>query len=77
MDTIQKVDLRSIEFHNKRDDFSSWAKYSLKDVKLCIDLKKIREQKICGEALRAEIYNKITNRFNELKHYLEDALHLS
>ncbi len=74
---IKKIDIKSIEFHNKRDDFSSWAKYSLKDLELYNDLKKIREQKINGENLRKEISNKITNRFNELEHHSRNALLLS
>jgi alpha-amylase len=77
MDTIHKVDLKSIEFHNQRDDFSNWVKNSLKDKKLYKDLKKIRKQKINGEDLRTEILKKVAKRFIELKHLSRSALHFS
>lgn len=77
MNAINKVDIKSIEFHNQRDDFSSWVKHSFKDKKLSDCLKDIRKQKIKGKKLRAKIFNKISKRFEELQSYSKDALHLS
>ena len=77
MNAIKEVDIKSIEFHNQRDDFSSWVKHSLKDKKLYDNLKHIRKEKIHGEKLRTEIFSKIYRRFKELQSYSKDALHLS
>ena len=77
MNAINKVDIKSIEFHNQRDDFRSWVKHSFKDKKLSDCLKDIRKQKIKGKKLRAKIFNKISKRFEELQSYSKDALHLS
>ncbi|MEJ2114463.1 MAG: DUF5752 family protein [Flavobacteriaceae bacterium] len=77
MNAIRKIDLKSIEFHDRRDDFSSWAKFSLRDINLHNELKQIRKQKITGEKLRREILSKITKRYNELSQYTKNSLHLS
>lgn len=74
---IQRVDIKSIEFHNQRDDFCGWAEHSLKDMKLCKELRKIKKQKIQGEKLRKVILDISTKRFIELNNHSRSALHLS
>lgn len=77
INVIQKIDTKVIEFHNRRDDFSNWAKYSLRDMSLYNELKRIRKQKIIGKKLRSEILSVVTRRFNELSQNTRNSLHLS
>lgn len=76
MNAIRKIDLKSIEFHDRRDDFSSWAKFSLRDIRLYNELKQIRKQKMTGEKLRSKLLSIITKRYNELSQYTKNSLHL-
>jgi alpha-amylase len=70
---IQKISLKSIEFHNKRKDFEKWASKALHDKTLQAQLKKIRTSNINGEALRKELTETLKERINNLTAELQSA----
>jgi len=63
---LQTVDIKAVEFHNRRGDFESWAEHSLQDEVLPWQLKKTRIAKLKGEALRKAIVGAAEKRFNRL-----------
>jgi alpha-amylase len=73
---VKKVDLESIEFHNKEGDFEKWANFSLKDKILANQFRKISASELSGEALRNEISQVAAKRLNELMEKIQKALHL-
>ena len=73
---LQTVDLKAVEFHNRRGDFESWAEHSLQDAVLSQQLKKTRTEKLKGEPLRKALINVAEKRFNELSQQVQTATRL-
>ncbi len=63
---LQKVNLKSIEFHVKRRDFERWARNSLYDNTLAKQLREIRLSKLKGERLRKGLVKAVRERFAKL-----------
>ncbi len=55
INAVSKVKLKSLQFHNERGDFESWAKFSLRSGELADDFQRIRSSKIGGKPLRKAI----------------------
>jgi predicted transcriptional regulator len=66
-DKIQKIDVKSVEFHVTRKDFEQWFQ-SLGDVELAKRLNLIRGMQLHGEELRTRVYKTVKYRLEELKH---------
>lgn len=64
-DKIQKIDLKSIEFHLPRRDFELWIR-DLGDPELSRKISLIRKTGLFGENLRKEVYETIKSRCEEL-----------
>jgi len=62
---IQKIDLKSIEFHLPRKDFELWV-HDLGDPELAKKISLIRRASLSGENLRKEVYETIKSRYEEL-----------
>jgi alpha-amylase len=73
---LQTVDVKAVEFHNRRGDFESWAEHSLQDEVLSRQLEKTRTAKLKGEALRKAIISVAEKRFNELSNQVQMATKL-
>jgi alpha-amylase len=73
---LQTVDLKAVEFHNRRGDFESWAEHSLQDAVLSQQLKKTRTAKLKGEPLRKALITITEKRFNELSKQVQTATRL-
>ena len=73
---LQTVDVNAVEFHNRRGDFESWAKHSLKDEVLSRQLKEIRASKLKGEALRKAITSAAKSQFIKLSKQTQTAIKL-
>jgi alpha-amylase len=56
---LEKVSVKSIDFHNKRGDFEKWADKSLRDSELMMQLKKTRLAGLGGEQLRHGFIRKV------------------
>jgi len=70
---LQKINIKSLEFHNSRGDFEKWAKKSLIDKALSERLKKIRLSKLKGNMLRKSLITVVNERFNELSKQTQAA----
>jgi len=68
---LQKVTIKSIEFHDLRGDFEKWAKVSLLDDVFAKELKKVRLSKLKGERLRKSIVEVCKERFEKLKQQMQ------
>jgi alpha-amylase len=73
---VQAVNIKAVEFHNRRGDFESWAQHSLQDKVLYTQLVKIRESKQKGDALRQAIVDATTTRFHRLNKQVQAATQL-
>jgi len=64
-DKIQKIDLKSIEFHLPRGDFELWIR-DLGDPELSKKISLIRKASLSGDDLRKEVYETVKSRYEEL-----------
>jgi len=64
-DKIQKIDLKSIEFHLPRRDFELWIR-DLGDPELSKKISLIRRASLSGDNLRKEVYETVKFRYEEL-----------
>ena len=63
---IKAVDTTSLEFHLQRQDFEKWTTDVLKDAKLALEIRSLRNQKFTGEPLRNRLYSVVSRRHKEL-----------
>jgi hypothetical protein len=70
MEKINEVNIKSLEFHLSRGDFEKWIAEVLQDEKLALELKKMQEFNLTGDAIRKELYNTISNRLKQLTNQL-------
>jgi alpha-amylase len=63
---LQKISIKSLEFHDGRGDFEKWAKKAFQDKLLIEKLKKIRLSRMKGERLRKSIVKAVKERFEAL-----------
>jgi alpha-amylase len=73
---LKTIDIKAVEFHNRRGDFEDWAENSLQDEPLSHQLEKIRNSKRNGEALRTAIINAAKKRFKKLSEQVQAAVKL-
>lgn len=66
VDKVQKIDVKSVEFHVPRKDFEQWVQ-SLGDTELAKRLGTIRNMHVHGEDLRTRVYESVKHRIEELK----------
>jgi len=66
VDKLQKIDVKSVEFHVPRKDFENWV-HSLGDVELARKLGIIRNMHLRGEDLRTRVYEVVKHRLEQLK----------
>jgi alpha-amylase len=70
---LQKVSMKSLEFHNKRGDFEKWAVNSLRDKTLSERLKKVRLSRTKGEMLRKSLVKAANERLEKLSKELQES----
>ena len=73
---LETVDVKALEFHNRRGDFESWAEHSLQDEPLHEQLKKIKIAKAKGEPLRNQLIKATQERFDEASQQVQAATKL-
>lgn len=73
VDILQKVDIKSIEFHDRRRDFEKWAGFSLRDEKLAKKFEAVRVSGVQGEKLRQNLHQVANSRFVELRKIVKSA----
>lgn len=62
---LNRVDIKSIEFHNNRGDFEAWFR-SLGDIELSKKVEILKEKKLSGENLRTRLHDVVEQRCQEL-----------
>jgi hypothetical protein len=67
VDRLQKIDVKSVEFHVPRKDFENWIQ-SLGDIELAKRLGLIRNMNVHGEDLKTRVYEAAKHRLEDLKH---------
>jgi len=65
-DKVEKVSVKSVEFHVSRRDFENWFK-SLGDSELAKRMSVIHSMKLHGEDLRKKVHEGVKLRLEELK----------
>jgi alpha-amylase len=73
---LKTVDVKAVEFHNRRGDFERWAQHSLQDEDLSGQLKEIRASKQKGEMLKKAIINAAEKRFRKLSQQVQTTVKL-
>jgi hypothetical protein len=63
---LRKVDVKSIEFHLKRNDFAKWLREVVKDDALANEFEKLQHVEVSGEKLRARLVAVTEKRCREL-----------
>jgi hypothetical protein len=63
---LQTVDLKALEFHDRRGDFEPWAEHSFQDKILAKNFGRVRTTKLKGESLRKALVEISAKRFKEL-----------
>jgi hypothetical protein len=74
-DQLKKVDLRSIEFHVQRNDFSKWLKEVIRDDWLANEFGKLQDMKSSGDKLRGKVVSVTEKRCRELSEALKSIGH--
>ena len=64
--TIQTIDIKSVEFHFKRGDFVLWIRETLGDKELADEINKVNKA-TRGEELRTTIHQTAENHLTKLK----------
>ncbi len=73
---LENVDVKALEFHNRRGDFASWAEHSLKDEILKAQLEAIKTSKVKGEDLRKRLLTATQERYTEASQQVQAATKL-
>ena len=63
---LKKIELKSLEFHMKRGDFSKWLSDVIKDEALSHEFEQLRSLGLAGEKLRTRIVVLVDRRCKEL-----------
>jgi alpha-amylase len=73
---LQTVDVKALEFHNKRGDFAAWAEHSLRDEVLQKQLTTVKTAATKGELLRKKLVGVTEKRFQQLYEDVQAATKL-
>lgn len=74
-DELKKVDLKSLEFHMQRNDFSKWLREVVRDDWLANEFEGLQGLKLSGEKLRARVADTTEKRCKELAEMLKGLGH--
>ena len=74
-DQLKKVDVKSLEFHLKRNDFTNWLREVVKDDALANQFEKLRRVEMTGEKLRGRLVEITEKRCRELADALKGIGH--
>jgi hypothetical protein len=66
LEEIERIDIKSIEFHFNRDDFEKWLAETIGDKKISGQIEKLHDQKLTGEKLRDQLRSVISKRYEKL-----------
>lgn len=64
---LAKLPLKSLEYHQGRDDYAKWAEGAFGDGELASHLRKISRRQLQGEALREALSQRVAVHYQELQ----------
>jgi len=67
MDKVNRVDVKSLEFHFYRGDFERWFSEVLQDEELSEEFRKLHKLNLSGEPLRGRLYAIVSAYIKRLK----------
>jgi len=70
---LEKISIKTIEFHHRSNDFAQWAKYSLKDQKFAHQLREVKNSHLRGVNLRKKIIEISKKRYFELNQEISSS----
>lgn len=73
---LQKVDVKTLEFHARRGDFEAWAEHSLQDKVFSQELAQIKASNLKGQELKKKLVEAATKRFKILSEHTRSATRL-
>jgi alpha-amylase len=76
IEALKEVSIKAIEFHVSNGDFESWVKSSLRDQKLALKFKEIKDSGEKGEKLRRSMVNSAKQRYTALIKQMLEATQL-
>ncbi|MFH0897366.1 MAG: hypothetical protein V1850_04890 [Candidatus Bathyarchaeota archaeon] len=65
-DIVKTVDIKSIDFHNRRGDFENWIRNVLHDEEFANTVSAIRNENVAGEVLRDKLYEAVGRNYRML-----------
>jgi alpha-amylase len=66
MEKINRVNVKSLEFHLYRGDFEKWITEVLQDEELAVEVRKLQKFNLTGDALRNQLYVTVSRRLKRL-----------
>jgi alpha-amylase len=66
MEKVNKVNVKSLEFHLSRGDLEKWITEVLEDKRLALDVSRLQKSNLLGESLRNQLYAAVSRRYKEL-----------
>jgi len=66
MEKINKVNMKSLEFHLYRGDFEKWIIEVLEDKRLAEDIGKLQKTSLMGDQLRNQLFAIVSRRYQQL-----------
>jgi alpha-amylase len=66
MEKINRVNVKSLEFHLYRGDFEKWITEVLEDKRLAEDISRLQKTNLSGDQLRNQLYILVSKRYHQL-----------
>jgi alpha-amylase len=66
MEKINKVNVKSLEFHLYRGDFEKWITEVVEDRRLAEDISRLQKTNLQGDNLRNQLYATVSKRYYQL-----------
>jgi hypothetical protein len=66
MEKVNRVNVKSLEFHLSRGDFDKWITEVLEDKRLALDVSRLQKSNLLGDGLRNQLYAAVSRRYREL-----------
>jgi alpha-amylase len=66
MEKINKVNMKSLEFHLYRGDFEKWITEVLEDRRLAEDVGRLQKTNLMGDNLRNQLHSIVSRRYYQL-----------
>ncbi len=66
MESLDRVNVKSLEFHLNRGDFEKWISEVIQDRELATEIRRLQRFNLTGDALRSQLSLAVSKRFKNL-----------